>query len=482
MTYKSMKQDKNDQNHKKETTPVVGRKPYGKSRFICLIFFIGVIGLSAVAEGLTDAEIPTMLQERIDRDKMGVGIVVGIIDEHGSRVFSYGKMKKGGGQEVSGDTLFEIGSITKVFTTLLLQDMVDRGELQLDDHIRKFLPAYVKTPSYKGQEITLVDLATHTSGLPRVPYGFWYILFHDRDPYAAFTYQKLYKFLSHYKLHEEIGTNFEYSNLGMMLLGQVLSLRAETNYESLILQRICEPLKMNSTCITLTPERKSRFAQGHDDSENPANCWSQPLPGAGGLRSSVNDMLKFLSAEMGLTRSSLSAAMLKTQVPHYTPTDPSMEATGLGWAIDRKSGIVWHNGGTSGYRSWIDFNTKTRRGVVVLANSSDDVDDVGAVLAGKCPYHKVANIDFKIYDRYTGKYKCADKTEGRLTFTVTRNKDHLFARLNGQHANEILPESETHFFNNQFNAQFIFERNENGAVTTLILHQHGAALKFIKTK
>src|ERR1039457_2949467 len=201
----------------------------------------------AVANGLTDAEILTMLRERTDQNKMGVGIVVGIVDEHGSRVFSYGKTKKNGIEDVNGDTLFEIGSITKVFTSLLLEDMVDHGELGLDDPIGKFLPADVKTPSYKGKEITLVDLATHTSGLPRVPYGFWSILFHYRDPYAAFTDQKLYKFVSRYKLHEEIGTNFEYSNLGMMLLGQVLSLKAKTNYESLVLQRICEPLKMNST-------------------------------------------------------------------------------------------------------------------------------------------------------------------------------------------------------------------------------------------
>jgi len=346
------------------------------------VLLAGAIANPAVAGGLTDAEIQTLLQERIDQHKMGVGIVVGIVDEHGPRVISQGKTKAGGAQDVNGDTLFEIGSITKVFTTLLLQDMVDRGELQLGDPIGKFLPSYVETPSYNGRQITLVDLATHTSGLPRVPYGLWYMLFHYDDPYAAFTDQKLYKFLSHHKLRGEIGTNFEYSNLGMMLLGQVLSLKAKTNYESLVLQRICEPLKMNSTCIRLSPELKSRFAQGHDDSENPVRSWSQPLPAAGGLRSSVNDMLKFLSAEMGLTHSSLSEAMLKTQIPHYTPKDPTMEATGLGWAIDRKSGIIWHDGGTSGYMSWIDFNTKTRRGVIVLANSADDVDDLGAMLSG----------------------------------------------------------------------------------------------------
>src|ERR1035441_1729161 len=117
--------------------------------FVLSILLATALETPAVAHGLTDAEISTMLRERIDQNKMGVGIVVGIVDENGSRVFSYGKTKKNGIEDVNGDTLFEIGSITKVFTTLLLEDMVDHGELRLDDPIGKFLPADVKTPSYK---------------------------------------------------------------------------------------------------------------------------------------------------------------------------------------------------------------------------------------------------------------------------------------------------------------------------------------------
>ena len=352
--------------------------------FAFAVLLASALGIPALASSLTDAEISTMLRERIDQDSMGVGIVVGIVDGHGSKVFSYGKMKAGGDANVNGDTLFEIGSITKVFTTLLLQDMVEHGEVKLDDSIGKFLPAHVKTPSYNRREITLVDLATHTSGLPRLPASmctFSYILWHHNDPYAGFGKKDLYRFLSSYKLKEQIGTKFEYSNLGMELLGHVLSLKGGTNYESLVLLRICEPLKMNSTCVTLSPELKSRLATGHDEGGKPVHNWSSPLPGDGGINSSVNDLLKLLSAEMGLAPSSLSETMSKTQVSRHE-TDTSGQQVGLGWAIQPKSSLVWHNGGTGGYRSWIGFNKKTRSGMVVLSNSEIAVDDLGAMLAG----------------------------------------------------------------------------------------------------
>lgn len=348
--------------------------------FVFSVLLATIVEAPALTNCLADAEISTMLRERIDESNMEVGIVVGIVDERGCRVFSYGKMKKGGIEDVNGDTLFEIGSITKVFTALLLEDMVDHGELRLDDRIGKFLPMTVKTPSYKGKEITLVDLATHTSGLPDVPFSSWHMLLHHKDPYAGFGEKELYKYLARCKIHEEIGTKFEYSNLGMELLGQVLSLKAGTNYESLVLKRICGPLKMNSTRITIPTDLQARFATGHDQSGRPVNLWSAPLPGDGALRSSVNDLLKFLSAQMGMNHSVLSEAMIKTQVPRHKAGD--YEEVALGWIVDKRSGLIWHNGGTSGFCSWISFDKKARSGAVVLANSENDVDDFGKMLSG----------------------------------------------------------------------------------------------------
>src|SRR6185312_474124 len=187
---------------------------------------------AATAGAPSDAEIRRILVERVDVEKQDVGIVVGIIDPHGRRVVSYGSLDKGDKRPLNGDTLFEIGSITKVFTALLAADMAQRGELELDDPVQKYLPAAVKMPQRNGKQITLIDLATHTSGLPRMPENF-----RPKDPnnpYADYTVEALYSFLTSYELHRDIGIKYLYSNLGFGLLGQALAQRAGVDYEKLV--------------------------------------------------------------------------------------------------------------------------------------------------------------------------------------------------------------------------------------------------------
>ena len=201
----------------------------------------------------------------------------------------------------NGDTIFEIGSATKVFTSLLLADMVQRGEVALNDPVAKFLPAGVSVPERNGRQITLVDLATHTSGLPRLPANL-----NPKDPnnpYADYTPEQLYQFLSSYQLPRDIGAQYEYSNLGGGLLGFALARRAGMSYEALVKSRICDPLGMKDTGITLTPEMKARFAVGHDQGLARVENWDLPtLAGAGALRSTANDLLAFVSANIGLTK------------------------------------------------------------------------------------------------------------------------------------------------------------------------------------
>ncbi len=146
----------------------------------------------------SDAEIRGILEQRIDAMHRSVGIVVGVIDAHGRRIVAYGHLNQGDARPLNGETIFEIGSVTKVFTSLLLADMVQRGEVALDDPVAKYLPASVKVPQRDGKQITLVDLATHTSGLPRLPTNL-----KPKDasnPYADYTVDDLYEFLSSYKL------------------------------------------------------------------------------------------------------------------------------------------------------------------------------------------------------------------------------------------------------------------------------------------
>jgi hypothetical protein len=198
-------------------------------------------------------------------------------------------------------------------------------------------------------------------------------------------------------------------------------------------------------------------------------------------------LLKLLAAEMGFAPSALSNAMQKTQTPQKT--NGFLSKIGLGWQIDKKDGIIWHNGGTGGYRSYLGFTKDKSLGVVVLANSANDIDDIGQYLLGgsdsvddfqAAKQRVVAQIDYSLYDRYIGQYQCSWSPES--FFTVTREGDRLMAKLAEQSAFEVFPESTTDFFYTVVDAQLTFVTNETGKVTHLILHQNGANLKAGKVK
>jgi CubicO group peptidase (beta-lactamase class C family) len=429
----------------------------------------------------SDAEIKTILADRIDTAKKSVGMVVGVIGAQGSHAVGYGKMSAGDPRTPDGDTVYEIGSVTKVFTSLLLADMVQKGEVKLDDPVSKYLPATVKVPERGGKKITLLDLATQSSGLPRMPSNF-----KPKDPsnpYADYTPAQMYEFISGYELTRDPGTKYEYSNLGVGLLGHALTLRAGKDYETLVRERILKPLKMNNTAVTFTPAMKAHLAPGHDAQLAPTANWDiTTLSGAGAIRSTANDMLKFLSAWIGYTQSPLAAAM-KTQLATRRPTGTPHLEIALGWHIlsnfDRE--IIWHNGGTGGYHSFVAFDPKTRTGVVVLSNSANDIDDIGLhlmepqyALVKIAPprEHKEVAVDPKTFDSLAGKYQLAPGA----VLSIFRQEDKLFTQLTGQPPFQIFPESETEYFLKVVDAQLTFVKGADGKVTQVVLHQNGRDL------
>jgi CubicO group peptidase (beta-lactamase class C family) len=427
-----------------------------------------------------DSEIRKILVERIDAFHQGVGIVVGVIEPQGRRVVAYGSLNQGDPRPLNGDTIFEIGSVTKVFTSLVLSDMVQRGEVTLADPVAKYLPTGVKVPERGGRVITLVDLSTHTSGLPRMPSNF-----NPKDqanPYADYTVEQLYQFLSSYQLTRDIGSQFEYSNLGGGLLGQALAHRAGMDYEALVRSRITAPLGMSSTGVALTPELKARLATGHNDKLVAVSNWDIPaLAGAGALRSSANDMLTFLAANLGYVKSPLGPAMAAMLSVRRPTAGPKGGEIGLGWLITKPADdeLVWHNGGTGGYRSFIGYDAKTRVGIVVLSNTftGAGIDDIGMhLLDTHVPLlpapkeHKEITVDPKIFDGYVGRYQLAPD----FILTITREGDQLFAQATGQPKFPIFPESQRDFFLKVVDAQITFETDANGRATSLTLHQNGA--------
>jgi D-alanyl-D-alanine-carboxypeptidase/D-alanyl-D-alanine-endopeptidase len=432
-----------------------------------------------------DAEIRKILVDRIDAQRQSVGIVVGVIEPAGRRVVAYGSLAKGDTRPLNGDTIFEIGSITKVFTSLLLADAVERHEVALTDPVAKFLPAKVKVPERGGRSITLQDLSTHTSGLPRLPTNL--APKDPANPYADYSAEDLYTFLSGYQLTRDIGAQYEYSNLGGGLLGHTLALQARTDYEALVRARITGPLGMASTAIALSPQMKSRLAVGHSATLQPVVNWDLPtLAGAGALRSSTNDLLTFLAANLGYSPTPLAPAMAN-MLKVRRPTGLQGLEIALGWHVLSAHGkeIVWHNGGTAGSRTFIGYDQKARVGIVVLSNAGTPAgpDDIGRhlldaespLLAPQAASKTRTEIaaDPQLFDQYVGRYQLAPAA----ILTITRDGSHLFAQLTGQPRLEIVPESAKEFFLKAVDAQITFETDSQGTATALVLHQMGRDLR-----
>jgi D-alanyl-D-alanine-carboxypeptidase/D-alanyl-D-alanine-endopeptidase len=449
----------------------------------CFALYAGQAGAqttpSSHGTAPSDAEIRRILAERIDTEKQGVGIVVGVIDSHGKRIIAYGLPEKGDSRPLNGDTLFEIGSITKVFTALLAADMAQRGELSLDDPIQKYLPPSVKVPERRGRQITLTNLATHTSALPRMPENF-----RPKDPsrpYADYTVDALYSFLSSYELRRDIGVKYVYSNLGFGLLGIGLAQRGGMTYEQLVVSRICDPLGMSSTRITLSESLRQRFAAGHTSDLVTVPEWEiSSLAGAGALRSSANDLLRFLAAMMGYTGNPLAAAQKKTLSIRRPTGAPFME-TGLGWDIDTRSGteIISKGGATAGYNTFIGYSPKTGIGVVALANTSSGEGTADIALHLLDPRYPLwvpesspssePTLEAKVLDGYVGHYEL---TPAAL-FSVTREGEQLYVQLTNQPRVANYPKSNTEFFAKVVDAQITFETDPQGHANFLVLHQNG---------
>lgn len=314
------------------------------------------------------------IQKRIENGH-SPSYVVGIMDKDGPHYYAFGT-KTIGGKPVNEHTIYEIGSISKTFTAILLAQMVQEGKLKTDDIAQNYLPASVKLPIRDNTQITLGHLSDHSSGLPRMPNNF--TPKNPANPYADYTVDQMYAFLNGYTLPRDIGSAFEYSNLAAGLLGHILSLQAGTSYEKLMISKIASPLGMKTTKITFDDKMKQNLAMGHSNGVQVSN-WDIPtLAGAGAIRSSLHDMLRYVAANMGFQKSDLDAAMQLThQVRHYKGGGGTR--VGLGWIISKgaEGDVIWHNGGTGGYRTFCGFVKETGKGVVVLTNSDKGADDIG---------------------------------------------------------------------------------------------------------
>jgi len=341
------------------------------SRTISGALLFALLGSTAIAQ--SPAPPPAdELKQRIDAvankqmaANNGVGLIVGVIHNGERLVFSYGETTKGTGHKPDGRTLFQIGSISKTFTGMQLADAVRKGKAHLNDPLQKYFPR-VHVPVYQGRQITLLDLADHTSALPR-NIGQW------KRPSA--TIQDMLNFLGSYQLTRAPGERYEYSNLGFALLGHALAHSANTNWRTIVHREIIAPLQLHDTTIELSADQTARRAQGYGAGGNPAPWHSNLFPmmaPAGGLYSTMDDMLEYLAYNMGERQTPLNDLLPIMQQPRHAGPKPHTQI-GLSWEIrDTADGgeIIWKNGATPGFHSYIGFNRATKTGVVVLTNSA----------------------------------------------------------------------------------------------------------------
>jgi serine-type D-Ala-D-Ala carboxypeptidase/endopeptidase len=325
---------------------------------------------AADLESVLDRDLAQALKSGALAPGTDAGVAIGVVDHGVKRVLAYGTAKP--------DSIFEIGSITKTFTGLILAQMVAQGKVTLDEPVRELLPAGTVTKP-TGTEITLLDLATQSSGLPRMPDNFDPA--DPANPYADYHAANLYAFLAKHGVVKPATTSFLYSNLGFGLLGQALSDRAKTSYPDLLRDEITEPLGMKDTVIALSPDQQKRFIAGHDAGHHPAHAWDLgALAGAGAIRSTAADMLIYLESNLHPDKiptqpgpkvadsRTLSSAIAQSHDLRADAVPGTRIA--LAWLCNTATGSYWHNGATGGYSSYAVFNLKNDYAVIVLSNTS----------------------------------------------------------------------------------------------------------------
>ena len=434
---------------------------------------LAIFSLAIAAGADRKAAIDPLVQPVIDTGT-APGVVVGVLEDGKTQIFAYGK-------DVPNN-VFEIGSITKTFTTTALAVMVERKMVALEDPVRKYLPADAVPPG-DGPEIRLIDLATQHSGLPRMPSNF-----KPKDPtnpYADYTPQLMYEFLSKQTLKLKPDAKFLYSNLGMGLLGHALSLRYGKSYEHMIADLVTGPMGMPETSVTLSADQLKRLAPGHNGDSQPVHNWDlDALAGAGALRSTAKDMLRYVQANLDPPEK-MKAAIELAHVKR-AEVGGGMNIA-LAWLIKPDGKTYWHNGGTGGYTAYASFNTERKTGVVVLINASGTIMDVlGAqlehVLAGELveplSARRAVTLDSKTLDEYPGAYEMAPGVK----MTVTRQGDQMFGQITGQDPVRVYPSAKDKFFLRVVEASIDFDRDDQGRITGLTLHQAGRDMKAKKVQ
>ena len=432
------------------------------------------------AEANTTGEyIKTIIEQKFADKNMVVGVSIVFYEKSKASFYNYGRANKDINELVTSEHIFEIGSITKTFTTAILAELVNKGVVDLNDPVAQYLPETIMMPQRHGKQISLLDLATHHSGLPRNPTNM--PLKDLGNPFKHYSVHDMYDFLNGYKLSRDIGEKFEYSNIGMGLLGHVLSLKTGKKYSELVHDFIFKPLKMTSSFIDVPPTHQAMIASGYNTDLSYLDHWQMPtLAGAGAIKSSAMDMLVYLKANL-INDSPIDQA-LKLSHEIYDDTPEAGAKIGLAWNLKTsgETSYYWHNGQIGGFHAFIGFNKLTDKGLVILANSRHDFDPIGhSYLNGTLKQlaflnsNKEVELSIETLVQLKGEYEIGPN----FSIKVSVEKGQLYVQATNQPRFPIFAISKTRFFLKVVEADIEFEVDEVGNGVALTLIQNNQVIK-----
>jgi len=324
-----------------------------------------------------DKEVDSAVQSYISL-KATAGLSIGILKNGKTFFYGYGETARGNQQLPNEHTLFEIGSLTKTFTSILLADAVNNGKVRLEDPVNRYLPDSITLLQFGGIPVTLKTLANHSSGIPRMPSNF-----HSADnenPYKEYDRNDLFSFYKSFTPVRKPGEKYEYSNLAVGTLGVILEDVNHSSYEKLLAGTICKPLHMLETKVQLLATDTLRFAKGYKEDGSFSSQWDfKALGAAGCIRSTCSDLIKFAKANLGDAPPALNKDIRLTHLVTFTENKTKV---GLAWHIIQPGTdeVIFHNGQTGGYHSYFAVNPDKKFAVVILSNCAIGTEEIGGVM------------------------------------------------------------------------------------------------------
>ncbi len=451
------------------------------SKYLALILVLATAVVAFGDSHFSEETVKAHMKELSERG-LNRAIVVGIINPEGKRYFYEGTFREGDTRKVNARTIFEISSLTQVFTGLLAAQLIDKGEFDWDTPAAQYLPEDIKLPKFEENEITLGHLLEHTSGLPKLPANLQPAS--RLNPLADYTREALVEFLGGFELKEAAGKSFKISRIGYGLVGSALEQQTGETFEALVKSRIGDPLDMENTTIELNEVQRYNLARGHQG-QTQSPLWDMPaFAGSGALRSDARDMLQFLGANLGLIESSFLPVLKKTHETRLRSEKNNM-AVATGWVVlnSNDSPLLYRSGLSGGHSSFAGFRKDTNTGVVVLSNSASSVEYFGLYLLDSekfklkefVPMIEVSDADLR---QYPGVFQLPNGF--RILFYM--QEGHLTVQFEQSARYRLQPVAEDTFYHPKLKTNLIFQKNPKGFIDKVNFKQGEEELTAVRIR